>query len=144
MEEKLKEEGKSVNKRLYKILLLILKYTPFILAINETLFTILHYYEIDCIYLNISFGVSFIFLLQLYIISYVFKFCYLYRIPLYYVTVVNLIALYDGIIGIPISDLQMLRVYLSMAGISIISYIFLKVKRNAETHNKKSTSEVYR
>lgn len=127
MEEKLNHQ-RVVSKNLYKVLLLILKYTPFILALNETIFTILHYYDIQCLYLNITFGVSFIFLLHLYIVSYVFKFCYLYRIPLYYVTIINIISLYDSLIGIPISDLQILRVYLSIAGFSLLSFIYLKIK----------------
>lgn len=42
----------SVNKRLYKLLLLILKIIPFLLSINETVFTILHYYDIECYSLN--------------------------------------------------------------------------------------------
>ncbi len=128
MEEKSNAQKENLNKKLYKIFLVILKYTPFVLSINETVFTILHYYDINCIYLNITFGVSFIFLLQLYILSYLFRFCYLFRIPLYYVTVINLISLYDGIIGIPVNDLQMLRIYLSLAGISILSFIYLKIK----------------
>lgn len=127
MEEK--STDRNVNKTLYKVLLIILKYTPFILAINETVFTILHYYNINCIYLNISFGVSCMFLLQLYIISYVFRFCYLFRIPLHYVAIVNLIALFDGLVGIPLSDLQLLRVYLSIAGISLLFFIYLKITR---------------
>lgn len=127
MEEKLNHQ-RVVSKNLYKVLLLILKYTPFILALNETIFTILHYYDVQCLYLNITFGVSFIFLLHLYIVSYVFKFCYLYRIPLYYVTIINIISLYDSLIGIPISDLQILRVYLSIAGFSLLSFIYLKIK----------------
>lgn len=144
MEEKLKREERNVNKNLYKIFLILLKYTPITLAINDIFHSILSYYKIDCYFLSSPGGVSIYYLSTLYILSYVFRFCYLYRIPLYYITITNIIATYDEHKGIPLDDLQMLRVYLILAGISIISYIILKVKRNAEAHNKKSTSEVYR
>ena len=95
----------SVNKRLYKLLLLILKIIPFLLSINETVFTILHYYDIECYSLNFFGGFSVLFLLQLYIMSYVFNYCKWHRVPLHYVTIVNILALYDTFVGIPLSDL---------------------------------------
>lgn len=144
MEENLKKEERSVNKNLYKIFLVLLKYTPITLAINDVLHSILSYYEVKCYFLSSLGGVSIFYLITLYILSYVFRFCYLYRIPLYYITMTNIIATYDVYKGIPLNDLQMLRLYLILAGIGIISYIVLKVKRNAGAHNKKSTSEVYR
>lgn len=119
----------SVNKRLYKLLIIILRYTPVVLSINDILHSILSYYNINCYILSCLGGVSLAFLGILYIISYVFRFCYLYRIPLYFVTLTNLIALYDLYVGINIGDLQMLRVYLVLFGISMISFIYLKVKK---------------
>lgn len=119
----------SVNKRLYKLLIIILRYTPVVLSMNDILHSILSYYNINCSILSCLGGVSLAFLGILYIISYVFRFCYLYRIPLYFVTLTNLIALYDLYVGINIGDLQMLRVYLVLFGISMISFIYLKVKK---------------
>lgn len=120
----------NVNKSLYKLLIIILRYTPIVLSINDVLHSILSYYDINCYILScIGGGVSLAFLGILYIISYVFKFCYLYRIPLYFVTLTNLIALYDLYVGINLGDLQMLRVYLVLFGISMISFIYLKVKK---------------
>lgn len=127
-EEKLKVPRKSVNKNLYKVFLLILKAIPFILAINETLFTILRYYDINCYNLSIFRGFSVLFIVTLYLLSYIFRYCKWHRIPLHYVCTVNMIAYYDEQIGIPISDLQMLRVYLIIAGISLISFIYFKIK----------------
>lgn len=134
----------SVNKRLYKLLIIILRYTPVVLSINDILHSILSYYNINCYILSCLGGVSLAFLGILYIISYVFRFCYLYRIPLYFVTLTNLIALYDLYVGINIGDLQMLRVYLVLFGISMISFIYLKVKRNVEVYNKNFVTEIHR
>lgn len=126
MEEKL---NANLNKRLYKLLILLLKYIPVVLSINDILHSILSYNDINCYFLSCFGGVSLIFLAILYVISYVFRFCYLYRIPLYFITITNLIALYDLYIGINVSDIQMLRVYLVLFGISMISFIYLKIKK---------------
>lgn len=117
---------RKLNKTLYKVFLLILKIIPFLLAINETVFTILHYFDIECYSLNFIGGFSVLFMIQLYIMSYIFQYCEWHRVPLHYVTIVNILALYDTYVGIPISDLQMLRVYLVIAGISLAYFIYLK------------------
>ena len=96
---------RKLNKTLYKVFLLILKIIPFLLAINETVFTILHYFDIECYSLNFIGGFSVLFMIQLYIMSYIFQYCEWHRVPLHYVTIVNILALYDTYIGIPISDL---------------------------------------
>lgn len=127
MEER--SNAQNLNKRLYKLLILLLKYIPVVLSINDILHSILSYYNINCYFLSCFGGVSIIFLVILYIISYVFRFCYLYSIPLYFITVTNLIALYDLYIGINVSDIQILRVYLVLFGISMISFIHLKIKK---------------
>ena len=126
MEEK---STTSLNKSLYKLLIIILRYTPIVLSINDILHSILSYYDINCYILSCIGGVSLSFLGILYIISYVFRFCCLYRIPLYFITLTNLISLYDLHIGINLGDLQLLRVYLVLFGISMISFIYLKVKK---------------
>lgn len=63
---------------------------------------------------------------------------------LYFVTLTNLIALYDLYIGINLGDLQMLRVYLVLFGISMISFIYLKAKKNVEIYNKNFATEIHR
>lgn len=42
----------SVNKRLYKLLIIILRYTPVVLSINDILHSILSYYNINCYILS--------------------------------------------------------------------------------------------
>lgn len=106
MEEKLKKEERSVNKNLYKIFLVLLKYTPITLAINDVLHSILSYYEVKCYFLSSLGGVSIFYLITLYILSYVFRFCYLYRIPLYYITMTNIIATYDVYKGIMVDWME--------------------------------------
>jgi hypothetical protein len=126
VEERLK---KAVNKRLYKIFLRSIKYTPIILAINEIIFTFLNYYNVHCEYLSYVFGVSFMLLFFLYLMSYIFNFCNIYRVPLYYITAINLIGIYDSIFKISLTDLNMLRLYLILAGLFIIYYIYAEYNK---------------
>jgi len=128
MEEKSNAQNQSLNKRLYKLLIVILKYTPIALSLDNILYSLLSYYEYKCYFLSYLGGVSILFLIILYIISYVFRFCYLYRIPLYYITITSAIALYDEYIGIDLTDLQMIRVYVSAFGLGIIALIYCKIK----------------
>ena len=60
--------------------------------------------------------------------SYVFRFCHLYRIPLYYITVITVIASLDSFIGIPFDTLTLYRIYTLITGISIITYIIYVYK----------------
>ena len=46
---KIKKENELINKRLYKIFLGLIKYTPIIIAINQIIGTILNYFGISSI-----------------------------------------------------------------------------------------------
>ena len=73
-------------------------------------------------------------MLYLYIASYVFRFCYLYRWCLNFIVIVNILIIYDTYIGIPINDLNVLRIHLILLGISLL--LFIKFKIKDATHNK--------
>lgn len=117
--EKLKPQSLK-SKRLYKFELILLKFIPFILAIACLLNTILSYFGIDLAILTYLCGISFFTLLFLFVSSYVFKFCLYHRLPLYYVIINNLLAIYDYHIGIPLSDKNLLILYLIIAWIFYI------------------------
>lgn len=130
------------SKSLYKLFLVILKYTPITLALIDIIHTTLTYFEINTYFLNYLGGVSVIFLGLLFILSYLFRFCYLYRFPLYYILSTNLIALVDTHVGIPISDINMYRTYWIIFGIMMVVFIYKSVKNN-DKHHKKSIVSVY-
>lgn len=112
-------EERRLSKYPYKVLLIILKYTPITIAI---LHTILSYLDISAELLSFFGGISILSLIFLYSASYVFQCCELHRIPLHYVVCSNLIGLYDTYVGIPCSDKQLLCLYLIITGIFIIIY----------------------
>jgi hypothetical protein len=124
-----------INKNLYKLLLIFVKFIPITLALIFVISTILNYYNISAIPLAYLGGSSFIFIGLLYIMSYVFKFCYLYRIPLYYITIVNIISITTKYVIIGISTLAVYRIYLIVTGLSLIIYIYYSYKNRNKTNN---------
>lgn len=128
MEERLR------SKYLYKLYLLSIKYLPIIILIVEILFSLFAYFSLSTVWLSYIACVSILYMVQLYLASYVFRYCYLYRLSLYSIVLTNLLALYDTVFGIPLDDLNMLRVYLVILLIGVIS--FIKFKVNDARHNR--------
>lgn len=128
----LKKEEKLRSKYLYKITLILLKYTPILIATIDFIHTLCAYYGIKIEALCQFFGgISVLSLLFMYIASYTFQFCELHRIPLHYIVVTNILATIDGLVGIPMNNLEIFRVYLIITGLFIIIYLYVK-------NNKKS------
>lgn len=134
------EEGLR-SKFWYKLFLLGIKYYPSICILSEIGYSLCEYFRVNGILFTFLGGCTLIGLLLLYIASYVFRFCYLYRLSLHSILLVNILAMYDSFIGIPISDLNILRVYLIILLIGLLSFIKFKV-RDAR-HNKKSISKIH-
>ena len=79
--------------------------------------TILGYLGMETAILSFTGGLSILTALFLYTSSYVFRFCPYHRIPIH-----------DMYIGIPTSDLMYLGIHLTIFGIAIILYLYLKFK----------------
>lgn len=118
----------NINKYLYKIFLISTKYTPITLAICFIANLVCNYFKIIAPILVYFGGVSFSFLMLLYLISWVFQFCHLYRIPLHYITVGNVIGLCNQWFQYPISSMNMARVYFVITGIAVCIYIWFMYK----------------
>lgn len=118
----------AISKNLYKIFLAAVKFTPITLIILQLIGTILNYFGITSLILNCVGGTSIIFIILLYLISYVFKFCYLYRIPLHYMTVIIVIKLSDAFINLPINSITLYRIYAVITGLFIVTFIYYMYK----------------
>lgn len=125
---KIKKENELINKRLYKIFLGLIKYTPIIIAINQIIGTILNYFGISSILITCFGGSSIIFLIILFLISYIFKFCYLFRLPLIYSTIIVLLKFMDGLIVLPIITIIMFQIIAIITGIFIVLFIYYVYK----------------
>lgn len=118
----------TINKNLYKIFLAAVKFTPITLIILQLIGTILNYFGITSLILNCVGGTSIIFIILLYLISYVFKFCYLYRIPLNYMTIIIVIKLSDAFINLSINSITLYRIYAIITGLFIVTFIYYMYK----------------
>lgn len=118
----------NINKNLYKIFLSVVKYIPIILSLVFVSHNILIYFKVVTPILIYLGGTSFIFITLLYLLSWIFKFCYLYRIPLHYITCGNVIGVIDKLFKLPISNIGMYRIHFVLFGIMLVVYIWLMYK----------------
>lgn len=123
-----KAEELRNNKFLYKLFLIILKYFSHSTAFVYILYTMLNFYGVDnniigCFY-HVSFRVLGIFILA----SFVFKFCYVHRLPLYYIGLNELITSIDYYINIPIDTFNLLVIHLLLIILLIFGYTYYYIK----------------
>lgn len=130
-----KVEG-GVGKTLYKIELLIIKLIPFIIMSLYVANSILSYFNIDAPILAITGGLSILTWIFLYVSSFVFRFCVYHRLPLYYVLISDILAYYDNIIGIPVSNKGLFVLNISIVGVFILLIVFFKFKQHESRTSK--------
>lgn len=111
------------SKNLYKIFLGVIKYTPNILALIQIIGLILSYFGITSFFLTCIGGTSLIMLLLLYLISFIFRFCGLYRLSLNYVTLITGLTIIDYYFTLPIDVGSLFYLYAFISGIFIIIWI---------------------
>lgn len=127
------------SKNLYKLFMIIAKYIPLVLAIVQIIGLVLNLLGITgtaIAFLSFLGGTSVVFMIILYIFSYVFRFCYLYRIPLYYVTTVNILFAVKKFVGFTIETAALLQLHFLIAGVFIIIFIIYAYKNRSKVSNK--------
>ena len=122
MEEKLQKENLN-----HKSWLLLLKYIPHLLGALFFIYNITYFLNIDLVV--IGYIVMFLLLIFVYITSKIFKFCYVHRLPLYYLALGDLTSIVDYYFPIPISDITLLIIHLSLIGLLIFGYTQYYLKR---------------
>lgn len=133
------------NKRLYKIFIIVAKYISYILALTQIVGIIFSYFNITCIWLSIFGGCSIGIIGLLFLISIVFRFCLLHRMPLYYTSSIYLLQIIDNSIGIPLGNLMLFRLHFIIIGITLLLYVFLyyKNRRNPKVDHIKEFCSNY-
>lgn len=125
-----KEENKQLVKRnlKHKSWLIFLKYLPHINALCQIIYTLLEFVGIDAIIFGHIIHMSLVSWLFFYGTSIVFRYCYVHRLPLYYIGINELLTLADYYFKIPISTLNLLILHIVLIGILIFSYTYFYVK----------------
>lgn len=126
----------GVGKTLYKVELLIIKVIPFIIMSLYVTNSVLSYFNIDAPILAIAGGLSILTWIFLYVSSFVFKFCVYHRLPLYYILISDILAYYDNIIGIPISNKELFVLNIAIIGVFILLIIYFKFKQHESRTSK--------
>lgn len=131
-------EANLKNRHLYKVQLYLLKVMPMVMAFCCILNSVLSYFNVNLVFLSYFGGCSILMLIFLYLASYSFGFCACHRMFLHYVFINTAINVYDEYIGLPISDLELLVVYVSITGIMLFLILYIHVKHHKRVTTKNS------
>lgn len=120
------------SKILYKLLLLLLKYIPIIIAFFYVLNTVTALLGVNLPVLSHIAGMSLFTWVFMYIAAWVFQFCIYHRMFLYYILVTDLVNIYDYYIGI---NYDIVAIHATLIGTSLFLILYFYVK-----HNKRTTT----
>ena len=112
----------------HKSFLIILKYIPYFLACGYAISTLGDFFEYDLIGLGYICNVSIFSWIFMLLTSFIFKYCYIHRLPLYYIVINDLLNITDYYKGIPISVKSFLILHLLVifTFISLYTYGYVK------------------
>ena len=111
-----------------KLQLKIIKILPMIIAFIYILGTVLNYYDVNTVMLNLLGGMSFLPLVFLYVASFAFRFCEYHRMFLHYIAASDCINWLDYVINIPITNLQYLIMLVVLYGITCFVALFMFIR----------------
>ena len=109
----------------HKLLLLVLKYIPTVIALCYMLNTMFYIEPLS----NIA-GVSLLTWIFLYLASVVFEFCSYHRMFLWYILIDDILNIVDYYWSIPISTDNLIRIHNILAGITLFIVLVLYAKSN--------------
>ena len=124
---------RCVNKNSHKVLLGLLKVIPMLTALGYLLNTVLTYIGVDAYILSYLVGMSLFPWLFILLAAFVFRFCIYHRMFLYYILTIDCINIYDFYIGVPMSDLNLMKAHLVISGLFLFLILYLYVKCNKKT-----------
>ena len=124
MVQDIKVEAKFPERRVYKVLLGVLKVIPMLLALSAIIGMLLDFLGIDGSGLSFFGGVSFFPLLFIYLASYAFRFCEYHRMFLHYVVANNVLTLTDYYIGLPISNTTLFMAHILLIGLFLFLILY--------------------
>lgn len=130
----------ELSKTHYKIALLLLKYTPFIIGLVYFICAVLSCFAIPVPLLQNIFFFSPVTAGVFAYLSYVFKNCIWHRLPIYYCLMVHSISTIDYYYNIPIMNSWMLFVYLVVTILFILLGMYFKNRYNVRKRNKERST----
>ena len=124
-----------------KLFLILIKFIPVIqltgMLLNNTLYCF-NVIKVASYIIDFIIGNSVITTFLLFVCSYLFNFCKWHRLIITANFINMMIANYDALFGIPITDIQLLSVYYIIAAVFIIVSTHIHIKQNKNEHKNKS------
>lgn len=120
----MEKEGKYPEKRIYKILLIVLKVIPMLLALSAMLNMFFDFLGLNSYIFSYIGGISVLPILFIYLASFAFRFCRYHRMFLHYTLVNNILTYIDYSFGIPISDYSLFMIHLFFIGLFLFLVLY--------------------
>ena len=118
----------NINKNLYKLTIITLKFLPIVMASAFMISDIIHITIVQIICHIIGLNVAqFLFI---YLTSYAFKFCNYHRIFIHYLVLIETINVIDWYIDIPISDKAMQITHIVISVVFIVIAVKMYYNKN--------------
>lgn len=121
-------EEKQIRNLKHKSFLIITKFIPHFIALFYVIYTFLGFLGIDAIVLGYFVNVSLLTWIYIYLNSLIFRYCYVHKLPLYYIITNDAITIIDNYYNIPISDFNLIVIHLQLIGLLIMGYSFYYIK----------------
>jgi len=124
----MKEEVKSRNLLSHKFLLILIKYIPHFIALFYAIYNILGLLGIDFIIAGYFIHMSLLPWIFMYLLSFIFKYCYVHRLPLYYILSSETLTTLDYLLNYSIEESTILMANLTLIACLIFGYTFYYTK----------------
>ena len=106
--------------------------------------TILNYFGLSTVILSCIGGSSILFLILLWLISFVFQYCYLYKIPLGFVSSPTAFNLLKFLKVISVNALDSYRIYATILGVFILLFVIYRYKNRHKDRSKENIDRICR
>ena len=118
----------NIRPRYYKVVLLLIKFIPMLIALCYGANSLLAYFDMQLDILG--YLVYYLFIILLYLLSYVFHFCAYHRMFIHYILSIDILNTIDYYIGLPFGNLGVWILYATVTCITIFVTLYLYVKQN--------------
>ncbi len=132
------EEKRRVLLRNRKIFLIFTKYLSHILGFGYIIYTLLGFFGIDAVEIGYLVQLSVLPWFYAFSASVALEFCYVHRLPLYYIAIDELALVIDNYYTIPLDSYNLFLSHLFLVGLLIFGYTYYYVK-----NHKRNTTAIY-
>lgn len=122
-----------INPRCYKVVLLLIKFIPMLIALCYGANSLLAYFEKQLDVLG--YLVFYLFIVLLYLLSYVFHFCAYHRMFIHYILSIDILNTIDYYKGLPFDDFGVWMLYAVVTCIALFITLYLYVKQTQTNKN---------